>query len=153
MRPYQATGLPHLLLRHGRRFYGAAAVALWQSEVQGCIPNGCAQVPVHGQVCEGLPSGEYEIKSAGPEDIEVHTCDSILQHFVLHAPALSRLLRIHRLTVCAPCRKWWCTQWHCRRGPPTRMFHQSWQRNQPRRRVAFLASLQAFSVALEVNLN
>lgn len=33
------------------------------------------QGPLHWQVCEGLPSGEYEIKSAGPEDIEVRSCD------------------------------------------------------------------------------
>ena len=50
-----------------------------------------AQGQVHGQVCEGLPSGEYEIKSAGPEDIEVHVCDIMLHAaVVLYALALSR---------------------------------------------------------------
>ena len=26
---------------------------------------------VHPQVCEGLPAGDYAIKQAGPEDVEV----------------------------------------------------------------------------------
>ena len=26
---------------------------------------------MHSQVCEGLPAGDYAIKQAGPEDVEV----------------------------------------------------------------------------------
>ena len=68
--------------------------------MQGTHYNLCACTQ---QVCEGLPSGEYEIKSAGPEDLEVSGFTSASHPLV---NATETFKGLSELTVC-PC---WCVQ-------------------------------------------
>lgn len=42
--------------------------ALYKGLVDLCDQKSCLAC---AQVCEGLPTGEYQIKTAGPEDLEV----------------------------------------------------------------------------------
>ena len=40
-------------------------------EQLACMPCMILMTIVRPQVCEGLPAGDYAIKQAGPEDVEV----------------------------------------------------------------------------------
>lgn len=55
------------------------AVAGAANHKPGDLTHNC----VAFQVCEGLPAGDYEIKKAGQEDVEVMTLDALLLRSIL----------------------------------------------------------------------